>query len=159
MSFNVIYRLATQKDFPQLAQLRWDFQTEHNAEMSVVEKAEFLDVCAEFMRQCFERGDWVFWIAEDGGEIVSQMFVHTIQSVPRPARLENLWGYLTNVYTKPAFRNRGIGARLLVQVKDWAIERDFEILIVSPSEDSVNFYRREGFTAETDFYQLRLRKF
>ena len=158
MSF-VNYRLAAEKDFAQLAELRWDFQTEDDAEIPVMEKTEFLEKCAEFLQQRFEKGDWAFWVAEENGEIVSQMFIHTIQSVPRPARLENLWGYLTNVYTKPAFRRRGIGAELFERVKDWAIERDFEILIVSPSEDSVNFYRRAGFAAETDFYQLRLREF
>jgi ribosomal protein S18 acetylase RimI-like enzyme len=68
-------------------------------------------------------------------------------------------GYLTNVYTKPAFRRRGIGAKLFEQVKNRAIEKDFEILIVSPSDDSGNFYKRAGFAAETDFYQLRLREF
>ena len=158
MSF-MNYRLAVKGDLPQLAEMRWDFQADDEAETPIIEKSEFLKKCAEYLRQSFEKGNWAFWIAEENGEIVSQMFVHTIQSVPRPARLENLWGYLTNVYTKPAFRNRGIGAKLFEQVENWAIEKDFEILIVSPSEDSVKFYRRAGFTAETDFYQLRLREF
>lgn len=159
MSFTATYRLALEKDFPELAAMRWDFQTEDDAEEPVVEKAEFLEKCAAYLRESFEKGDWAFWIAEEKGEIVAQMFVHTIQSVPRPARIENLWGYLTNVYTKPAFRNRGIGAKLFERVKEWAIERDFEILIVSPSEDSVSFYNRAGFIAETDFLQLRLRDY
>lgn len=153
------YRLAAENDLPQLAEMRWAFQTEDDTESPVVEKAEFLEKCLGYLRENFDKGNWAFWAAEENGEIVSQMFVHTIQSVPRPARLENLWGYLTNVYTKPAFRNRGIGAKLLEKVKHWAIDKDFEILIVSPSEDSVNFYKRAGFTTETDFYQLRLRKF
>jgi GNAT superfamily N-acetyltransferase len=153
------YRLAIKEDFPQLAQMRWDFQVEDEAEKPVVEKTEFLEKCAGYLKKSAARGDWAFWIAEENGEIISQMFVHTIESVPRPARLENLWGYLTNVYTKPAFRGHGIGAQLLREVKSWAIEQDLELLIVSPSDDSIEFYKRAGFAEETDFYQLRLREF
>lgn len=153
------YRLAIEEDFPQLAEMRWDFQTEDETETPTTEKAEFLEKCIEYLRQSFEKGDWAFWIAEENGEIVSQMFVCKILSVPRPARLENLWGYLTNVYTKPAFRGKGIGAELLRQIKIWSIAQDFELLIVSPSDDSIKFYKREGFAEQTDFYQLRLRDF
>ncbi len=153
------YRLANEADLLQLAAMRWAFQTEDDVETPVVEKAEFLEKCVEYLRKSLEAKDWAFWIAEQNGEIIAQIFVKTIVSVPRPARLENAWGYVTNVYTKPQFRGKGIGAELLQQVKLWAIEQNFEILIVSPSEDSVSFYKREGFAAETDFYQLRLREY
>ena len=153
------YRLAQKRDLPQLAAMRWNFQTEDGAETPAVEKAEFIRSCIEYLRRCFKEGDWAFWITEQNGEIVSHVFVKKISSVPRPARVANSWGYVTNVYTKPGFRGRGIGAELLRQVKLWAVEQDFELLIVSPGDAAVNFYRREGFTPETDFYQLRLRRF
>lgn len=153
------YRLAIEEDLSQLAEMRWDFQTEDETEKPIVEKTEFLEKCVEYLRQSFENGDWAFWIAEENGEIVSHIFVCKILSVPRPARLENLWGYLTNVYTKPDFRGKGIGAELLRQVKIWSIAQDFELLIVSPSDDSIKFYKRAGFAEQTDFYQLRLRDF
>ena len=153
------YRLAVETDLPQLAQMRWDFQTEDETEKPIVERAVFVEKCVEYLGECLRRGDWAFWIAELGGKIVSHIFVKTIASVPRPARLENLWGYVTNVYTKPEFRGQGVGAELLTQVENWAIARDFEILIVSPSADSIAFYKRAGFAAETDFLQLRLRDF
>jgi GNAT superfamily N-acetyltransferase len=153
------YRLAGKRDLPQLAAMRWSFQTENGMETPAVEKAEFIRNCVEHLRQCFKEGDWAFWITEQNGEIVSHVFVKKINSLPRPARIENFWGYVTNVYTKPAFRRMGIGSELLRRVKLWAVEQDFELLIVSPGEEAVSFYRREGFTEETDFYQLRLRKF
>lgn len=153
------YRLANELDFPALAALRWDFQTEDDSETPVVEKDEFSARCLEYLRENFAAGDWTFFIAEENGEIVAQIFVKKIASLPRPARIKNSWGYLTNVYTKPEFRGRGVGAELLRRVKRWATEQDFELLLVSPSENSRDFYRRAGFTAETDFYQLRLREF
>ena len=153
------YRLALEAELRQLAEMRWAFQIEDDAEKPTLEKAVFLEKCAIYLQKCLAADDWAFWIAEQNGEIISHIFVKTIVSVPRPARLENKWGYVTNVYTKPQFRGRGIGKGLLSAVKIWALERDFEILIVSPGETAVNFYKREGFTAETDFFQLRLREF
>lgn len=153
------YRVADERDLSQLARMRWEFQIEDETEKSVVSESEFSEKCVEYLRQNLKAGDWTFWIAEQNSEIVSHIFVKIIISVPRPARIENKWGYLTNVYTKPKFRGRGIGARLLRQVKLWATKLNFEILIVSPSADSTSFYKREGFAAETDFYQLRLREF
>lgn len=153
------YRTANEKDFLQLAEMRWEFQTEEEAEKPSVEKETFLNFCTEYFRECFEKEDWIFFVAEENEEIVSHIFVKRIVSIPRPVRLENFWGYLTNVYTKPRFRGCGIGANLLKEVKLWATEKDFELLLVSPSETSINFYKREGFVAETDFYQLRLREF
>lgn len=40
------YRIAVEKDFPQLAKIRWDFQTEEDAEKPVVEKEIFVEKCA-----------------------------------------------------------------------------------------------------------------
>jgi hypothetical protein len=85
------YRLAAEKDLSQPAGMRWNFQTEDEAQTPVVEKSEFLEKCTAYLRRNFDKGDWAFWIAEQNGEIVSQMFVETIQSVPRPARLKIFW--------------------------------------------------------------------
>ena len=151
------YRIATQVDVPQLADMRWDFQIEDGAALPLPDKAAFLRHCTAFLQQGFERGDWTYWVADHQGELVAQIFVCTIRPVPRPGRLDDRYGYMTNVYTRPAYRNRGIGTALLRQVTRWAAEHDFAFLIVSPSERSVPFYQRAGFTAETEFLELRLR--
>ena len=54
--------------------------------------------------------------------------------------LDDALGYVTNVYTRPAYRGRGIGTRLMSHVLQWAREHDLESLIVWPSETSVRFY-------------------
>ena len=153
------FRLAVKEDLSQLAKMRWDFQTEDETEIPVFEKEVFVEKCADFLSECFDKGDWHFWIAEEDGEIVSHIFAKAIKTIPRPVRFDNGWCYITNVYTKPEFRGRKIGAELLQSVKIWAAEKDFELILVSPSDDSIEFYKREGFLPETEFYQLRLREF
>ena len=142
----------------QLAQLRWEFR-EEGGEIPLVGEREFLESCSAFLRRGLKGGDWVYWIAKHEEQIVSQMFIHTIYPVPRPCRLQDRWGYLTNVYTRPLYRRQGIGSRLLIEAVCWAREQGFELLIVSPGEEASSFYRRAGFRVETDFVQLRLQEF
>jgi GNAT superfamily N-acetyltransferase len=90
------------------------------------------------------------------GDIASQVFVQRITKVPKPSKLHDAFGYVSNVYTKPAYRGQGIGSNLLARVKTWAKEQDFEFLIAWPSEASVRFYERAGFGAtEAVEYSVR----
>lgn len=153
----MIYRAATEKDFPQLAEMRWDFRQESSEEMAVVGKPEFIEKCLNFLQT--ESGNYVYWIAENDGEIVSHIFVNRIKLVPRPCRINDSFAYVTNTYTKPEFRGKGIGAELLQRVIDWAKEEDFELLLVYPSEESINFYRRLGFENDKEVMKLVLRNY
>ncbi|MBW3622055.1 MAG: GNAT family N-acetyltransferase [Armatimonadetes bacterium] len=102
--------------------------------------------------------DWAFWVAEAEGEVVSTLFVHRIRKIPRPQRLHDSYGYITNVYTKPAYRNRGIGGGLMDHVFSWAKAEDLEHLIVWPRPGSERFYARAGFTSEHPFLEKPLRR-
>ena len=156
----IAYRNATKADLPQLAHMRWDFRTGPDEDPPVVSRKEFQRACETFLMQGLERGDWVYWIAVDQDQVVDSkellighIFLHLFRSVPKPFRLESHYGYLTNVYTRPAYRNQGIGGELLRHVQRWAREREVPFMIVSPSEASVPFYRRAGFTFETEFME------
>lgn len=153
----MIYRIAIEKDFSQLAEMRWDFRQESGGEIAVVGKAEFIEKCLEFLHN--ETENYTYWIAENEGEIISHIFVHRIKLVPRPCRIEDSFAYLTNTYTKPAFRGKGIGGELLRKVIDWAKGEDFELLLVYPSEESVNFYQRLGFENDKEVLKLVLREY
>jgi len=92
-----------------------------------------------------ESGRWKAWVAEVEGEIVSVAFVAVIEKIPRPVEQLRWIGYLTNVYTTPAERGRGLGGRVLEAVTAWACDAGVELLVVWPSDASVGHYERHGF--------------
>lgn len=153
------YRIANESDFEQLANLRWDFRMESGEEKAAMKRKYFVEQCVEFFEQK-SKGDYHFyWIAEKDGEIISQAFVHIIDMIPRPCKIDDQFGYITNDYTKPEYRNQGIGSKLLDKVIKWAKGEDLELLIVYPSERAIPFYERAGFESENEVMELTLRDY
>lgn len=154
----MIYRQATEQDFFQLVKLRWDFKME-DGEVSSMPKPQFYQSLLHQLKINLERGNWTYWIAEENGIIVSQIFLYEVESIPRPARFDERFGYVTNVYTKPEYRGQGIGAKLMQRVIEYAKQRDLELLLVWPSETSTNFYQRAGFQLADDVMKFQLRDY
>ena len=153
------YRIATEEDLSQLSQLRWDFRHEDGSEQPVVSYDEFLEKCHKFLKHGLESGYQTYWVAEREGEIIAQIFVHKIELVPRPCKPQDQFGYITNNYTKPAYRSQGIGSKLMEHVIEWAKKEDFELLIVYPSEEAVTYYERAGFSSDNDVMERQLRAY
>lgn len=146
-------RKASPDDLRQLAELRWEFQKPSGNDSETV-REDFLRYCARFLENGLEDGTWVYWVAEADGLIVSHAFVQRIRKVPRPGCLIGEFGYLTNVYTRPEYRRRGYGGRLLDTIREWAGEEGLELLIVWPSRESAGFYEKAGYSAENEIMEL-----
>lgn len=151
------FRLANKEDFEQLANIRWDFRMESGEEKAAMSREDFVAECINFFESKAENGYHFYWVAELNGEIIAQVFVHKVDMIPRPCKIDDQFGYLTNDYTKPEYRNQGIGSKLLKTAIEWAREEDLELLIVYPSERAISFYERAGFSGENDVMELTLR--
>lgn len=140
-------RLAEMADIDQLVKMRWDFTLEDYPEMGDgIEYILFERECREFLESALESGRWFAWIAEKEGVILSHIYIELIHKVPRPGRVTNPFAYMTNVYTVPEYRGKGVGSRLLSRVNEWSTERNFEFIIVWPSDTSIEFYERNGYS-------------
>jgi len=154
----MICRLAVEPDFPHLAQMRWDFRTETEPAEGALPEDKFTAAFINFLRQGQASGKWAFWIAEEDGLIIAQAFVQRIQKVPTPWLIQREIGYVTNVFTYPAYRSQGVGARLMEHVQEWARQQNLEMLILWPSQRAVSFYARCGFTHPSRLMEYQLRK-
>lgn len=151
----ITIRHAELRDGAQLARLRWDFSTDE-VQASGQSFPKFLDGFTEFLNNALSSNRWHIWVAERDEKIIGNIYVRVIPKVPRPGRFLAKHGYVTNTYVMPAERNSSIGSELLNQVIAWARELKLESLIVWPSEASVEFYQRHGFTQSTDVMELHI---
>lgn len=137
-------RLATWDDRDKLVQMRWDFSEEDNKSGTNFE--EFQLICRAFLVNALSGSNWKIWVAEVDGEIVSHMYLQLIHKVPRPGKSSDpYFGYVTNVYTRPSYRSKGLGTKIHQAMEQWSKEHGVEFLILWPSTNSVDFYERNEF--------------
>lgn len=93
------------------------------------------------------RTTWLAWAGEDA---IGMASLFEYRRMPRPGREDSRWGYLSNMFVRQEFRNRGVGSALLAATVAAADERAYARLVLSPSERAVAFYQRSGFIVPDD---------
>jgi len=150
-------RLAGEQDIDQLIRMRWDFTNEYNEEKVGEELYEdFYKECRFFLLEAMKEGNWFIWVAELDGSVISHIYLKLIHKVPRPGRKTNPFVYMTNVYTLPERRGNQIGSRLMKEIEAWSKQQEHEFILVWPSEWSIRFYERNGYSLCNDPMELHL---
>ena len=151
---DLVVREATATDVPVLARLRYDFR----CELGTPAEGEdaFLARCKSWMLDRVGRDPhWRCWVAEEGGEIVGNLWLYSIEKLPNPVAEPEQHAYVTNVYVVPEQRNGGVGALLIEAALDWCRQQNVDALLLWPSERSRSFYGRYGFGPRDDLFALR----
>lgn len=148
-------RRAEARDADALARLRWDSSAEFG-DVAPKQLEPFQDAFRAFWATAMATGTWCCWIAEREQQILTTVFVQLVGMVPRPGQIGRRYGYVAGVYTRPEARSQGIGSEAMQRLIGWAVEEGLEFLVLSPTEDSVDFYRRLGFQASGDYFELDL---
>ena len=74
---------------------------------------------------------------------------------PKPGTESSRWVYLGNSYVLPEFRNEGIGGRLVEASIRFAQGIKAVRMVLSPSDESRDFYARLGFEPAGELNILR----
>lgn len=151
-------RLCEEKDFSQLAEMRWlhfeEDDTDYNEHnLDGVSKDKFI---SEFVSFLTTNNDYKIFVVENTGVIISSMFVYMIPKLPKPNGNAKHIAYLTNVFTRKEYRNRNIGTELLNHIKNYLAEQKCELIFVWPSDNSIRWYQRNGFSDINEIFECRL---
>ena len=95
------------------------------------------------------------WVAEDEGEIVSTVGVCFYNYPPTFRNATGKIAYLTNVYTKDEYRNRGIATDLLKHIMDEIKAEKCGITRLHASSQGRRMYEKMGFTDDEGFMSLK----
>jgi GNAT superfamily N-acetyltransferase len=150
------FRMATPADVGALANLRWTWRVDEQSEVELTESREAFVARFSLFAVDALAGRWTAWIAEDDDQVVANIWTYRVPKVPSPGRNTRDFGYMTNVYTIPAMRDRGVGSKLLAEVKAWAHDSDLELIVVWPSERSVPWYTRAGYSPSVELLELEI---
>ncbi len=130
---HVVIRHATEADLPAL---EWEG-----------EYRKFRRVYRRAMEDA-RRGRRILFVAEIGGEIIGQIFIQLSHHRFNQKRFPST-GYLQSFRIKKAFRNRGIGTRLINRAEEALKERGYIraiIAVAQHNKDARRLYERYGYS-------------
>jgi GNAT superfamily N-acetyltransferase len=140
-------RVAEARDVGALARLRalWSEAEEPGSERRM---ADWLE----------SEGDRrTTWLATTDGEPVGMASLFEYRRMPRPGRPDSRWGYVSNMFVRAEYRNRGVASALLNAIVAAADERGYARLVLSPSAEALPLYERAGFSVPAGDHRLLVR--
>lgn len=141
----ITFRAATVEDLATLATLRWEMQLERGDAIGSVE--QFIRDYAVLTRDELAAGRHEAWLAEDGRIPVACVVLVPWVLPPKPAAVTaaRRRGFVTSVYTRPAYRRQGIARRLMRKLVPGARAQGIHRLVLWSSEMGRELYLGMGF--------------
>lgn len=145
-------RRATVEDIPALCEAR---------KRQLVDEGMRPDAPIDDELRCYFEasladGTLAEWVFEDEGEVVATA---AIAFMPFPPAFNNpagTRGYVTNMYTAPSHRGRGIASRMLPLLMDEARRRGVRKVLLHASAMGKPVYERQGFRVNDSWMELDL---
>ncbi len=140
-------RRATARDIKAILPVWGELASFHAAlDPAFTPSAEWPHEYGAYLRTLISRDDALAVVAREGEEIIGYA-VGRITALP-PFFEQRYRGYIHDVYTKEAFRRRGIGRQLVDELLAWFLRRGVtavELTVAANNTDALPFWKRLGF--------------
>ena len=137
----MLFRKATEKDIPQLVECRIRQLIDEGQKPD----KDITESNTAYFREYFERGQMEEWVCEHDGRIIATGAVIYYAFPPSFINGEGLKAYITNIYTDPEFRGRGIASDMLALLEKSARERNISRIWLEASKWGKPVYEKYGF--------------
>ena len=143
--------LATLDDVDELVRLRLDFLQEVGSLKDGVDVGELGAAMRDYFVRKLPSGEFLVWVAESEGEIVATSGVTIFERPPNGGNVAGLEAYLSNMYTLPSWRGKGIGTALIATVVAHLKATHVRRIWLHATDEGRPVYARAGFVpSETD---------
>ena len=139
------FRRATADDTKLLAKMRLEMRKERETSACALSEAEFLRCNVEFFRTHLGSGDFISFLAFDGGEAAACSGLLLQVHPPTYENPSGRSGYVTNMFTRPAWRHRGLAQKLVDLLVEAAKEAGCAKLYLNASAMGLPLYVKYGF--------------
>ena len=145
-------RKAVIDDIDLLIKLRVDFFSDAKGAMSREEQEDIENQLKIYLQKRIPSGDFVAFIAEDSGDVLSTAFLAIVERPPTTAFSSNLTGTVYNVFTYPEFRRKGYAEKIMSALLDEAKELNLYSVNLLATPDGKNLYEKLGFAPVNHTY-------
>jgi ribosomal protein S18 acetylase RimI-like enzyme len=149
-----INRRATSVDIPALTALRWDMCYEQGV-AKAADRPAYESALTTFLAEHLDHDECQIWVVEAADGIIANAMMWLYPMLPRPGVPHDWHGYVTNVYTRPAYRRRGLARRLMEALADAARQHGATQLSLETTPEAQHLYFRLGYQS-SEALQLSL---
>jgi len=146
------YRIGTKQDIPVMCQIRKQQLIDEgiNPE-NIIDKELFY-----YFEKKISDGSLVEWLLEENGKVIATAAILFIEFPPTYTNQSGVKGYITNMYTNPVYRGKGIASIMLGKLTDEARKRCVKHIWLHASNLGKPVYERFGFTEADKYMELKL---
>lgn len=101
-----------------------------------------------FIKMVIEKKDYDIFVSEENNEIVGFAIVQEMKTPPYNCIVEHNYSYVIDIVVSPSQRGRGIGNKLLNEIKNWSIKRKLdyiELNVLSNNISAIKLYENLGY--------------
>ena len=140
-----LLKRAELKDAELLATMRLEMRKERETATCPVSDEEFYRQSLHFFRNGLSNGSFISYIVWDGDQAVACSGLSIQVHPPTYENLTGKHGYITNMYTRPDWRRKGLATLLLDRLVDAAKEAGCAQLFLNASPMGRQVYVHYGF--------------
>ena len=145
MSIAPTIRRATPADVEALTDLRVALLREMGNVRDEASVAPLAGAIRHYLEDKLRTGAFVAWVAEADGRLVASSGLVLFERPPDADNLAGLDAYLMNMYTAPAWRGRGLAARLVREAIGFVRATTARRIWLHATPAGRPVYRRAGF--------------
>ena len=139
------FRRATADDAELLAKMRLEMRRERETSECLLSEEEFLRCNLEFFREHLAAGAFISFLAFGGSTAAACSGMSLQVHPPTYANPSGKSGYVTNMFTRPEWRHRGLALMLVDHLVDAAREAGCAALYLNTSPMGRSLYEKYGF--------------
>jgi len=155
MNFDgITYRMADTGDVELLSRTRLEFFTGYNNDIPEDKKELIYTDCLAYFDKSIKDGSFAAYLAFDGDKLAATSGV-TFYNTPPRASGPGLTAYISNMYTKPEYRCRGIATRLFDLTASEARRRGCGKAVLYATDMGKPIYEKYGFYVPENYMEFR----
>lgn len=108
-----------------------------------------------YYQSAIQAGGHIACFAYKGNEIVGCGGICIYQEMPSPDNLSGQCAYLMNIYTRPEFRQHGVGEMIVRWLVKQAVQRNITKIYLETSTPGRKLYEKTGFIDMLDMMKLQ----
>ena len=138
-------RIATINDIDILVKLRMELLDEVNNNIENYNWGKYSQILRSYYNDGLSNKNVIAFLSEENRNIVAMSMMCFCNVVPSLFNLDGKIAFITDMYTIPEYRNKGLGMNLLNNIMEYAKKLGCSKVILNATDSGRALYEKYGF--------------